>query len=82
MKRLEEAYLEDLGLVITKNKRSGLYGIETEDGEVILPQKYDYIDDVISRNGILMAKDEDGDKVKIDIYSYMPEYMYENKRMR
>ena len=82
MKRLEEAYLEDLGLVITKNKRSGLYGIETEDGEVILPQKYDYIDDVINRNGILMAKDEDGDKVKIDIYSYMPEYMYENKRMR
>ena len=81
MKKLKEAYLEDLGLVITKNKRSGLYGIETEDGEVILPQKYEYLDDTINNRGILVGRDEDGDKVKIDIYSYMPEYMYENKRM-
>lgn len=41
-----------------------LYGLETLEGEEILPPIYLYVDDVITPNGIIMLKDMDGNKIR------------------
>lgn len=54
----------------TKIKRGNLYGIRNANGDVIIEPKYTDISDDISYNGIVIAKDANHNKVKIDIYSY------------
>lgn len=43
------------------------------NGENLTGEYYSYIDNVINSNGIVMAKKPNGEKTKIDVYSYLPE---------
>lgn len=66
----DEISLEEKGFEVFED--DGLYGIRDMSGDVIIEPKYTFISDMMSgHNGIIMAKDENGSKVKIDIYSHM-----------
>jgi hypothetical protein len=52
---------------------NGLYGLKNKNGDVILDAEYSYIDNVISPNGIIMVKDKDGNKVKVELYDDVEE---------
>jgi hypothetical protein len=69
-KRLNEIFdtLESQGYVIFR--KGNLLGVKNQRGELILPAKYSHIDNEISANGIVVAKLANGEKVKIDLYSY------------
>lgn len=65
-----EISLDEKGFDVFEEE--GLYGIRDMSGDIIIEPKYTFIDDVMSiPDGIVMAKDQNGDKVKIDIYSHM-----------
>lgn len=66
----DEIYLEDKGFDIFEE--NGFFGIQDMSGEVIVEPNYTFISDMMSgHNGIVTAKDKNGNKTKIDIYSHM-----------
>lgn len=66
----EGFYLEDKGFVI--EEKDGKYGLRDEDnGDMVLPIEYDYIEDHVSnKNSGLLIVEKDGVRSKVDIWSF------------
>jgi hypothetical protein len=47
---------------VRKTRKGNLFGLETMDGETIIPTEYSFVDDVVTANGMIMVKDRKGEK--------------------
>lgn len=66
----EMEMLDNVGLV--KFEENGLFGLKNEDGEIIIQAQYeDIADDFVKHNGMLIAYLPNGEKTRIDLYSYL-----------